>query len=109
MNSFRQTKEFSNWLKKLKDAKGKARILARINSAMHGNFGDCKAVGDGVSEMRIPVGPGYRVYYVQIGTVVYTLLCGGDKSSQQRDISRAKDMAKDLRASELRAKEKGDE
>ncbi len=84
---------FDAWLRGLKDAKGKARILARIRSAEHGNFGDCKPVGDGVSEMRVNIGPGYRVYFCRRGAVVYLLLCGGDKSTQKRDIKRAKVLA----------------
>ncbi len=88
---------FDEWLSALKDQKGKARILARLTSAAHGNFGDCEAVGEGVSEMRIHIGPGYRVYYVRNGATIYVLLNGGDKSSQQRDIERAKDMARELK------------
>ncbi|WP_438749736.1 type II toxin-antitoxin system RelE/ParE family toxin [Pararhizobium sp. O133] len=68
----------------------------RIRSAEHGNLGDCAPVGDGVSEMRIHHGPGYRVYFKRTGGVVYLLLIGGDKSSQKRDIAAALKMAKDL-------------
>lgn len=64
--------------------------MARILSAEKGNFGDCAPVGDGISEMRIHAGPGYRAYYAQRGKLVYLLLCGGDKSTQRRDIKRAK-------------------
>lgn len=84
------TLEFDNWLHDLKDLKGKARVAARINSASLGNFGDCKSVGDGVYEMRIDFGPGYRVYYTRRGQVVYLLLIGGDKSTQRQDIAKAK-------------------
>ena len=90
MNTFHQTDTFSSWLSKLKDVKAKARILARIRSAEYGNFGDCAPVGEGVSEMRLHFGPGYRLYFWQEGSQVYWLLCGGDKSSQKRDIERAK-------------------
>lgn len=90
---------FSRWLDELVDFKGKARIIARLTSAELGNFGDCQPVGDGVSEMRVHSGPGYRVYFVRDGATVYVLLCGGDKGSQRRDIERAKGMAKDLKES----------
>lgn len=81
---------FDKWLSKLKDAKGKARIVARIRSAELGNLGDIKSVGDGISEMRIHYGPGYRVYFTRRGRLLILLLIGGDKSSQKRDIKKAK-------------------
>lgn len=90
MNELLRTPEFDEWLRALRDPVGKARILARLRSASLGNFGDCEAVGESVSEMRIHAGPGYRVYYTRRGRTVYLLLCGGDKSSQQKDIRRAK-------------------
>lgn len=93
--------EFHEWLSALSDIKAKARILARINAAQHGNFGDCEAVGEGVSEMRVHVGPGYRVYFTRRGAVVYVLLCGGDKSTQRRDIEKAKRLARDLKEDQL--------
>ena len=96
MNTFLRTPEFDEWLTKLRDQIAKARILARIRSAEAGNFGDCDAVGDGISEMRIHVGPGYRAYYCRRGKVLYLLLCGGDKSSQKRDIREAKRILKEL-------------
>lgn len=71
--------------------------MARLTSAAHGNFGDCKPVGEGVSEMRIDVGQGYRVYFVREGEAVYLLLLGGAKASQKRDIERAKEMARKLK------------
>ena len=75
---------------------GRARIIHRIRSAEHGNFGDCEPVGEGVSEMRIHFGPGYRVYYTRRGEVIYLLLLGGDKSTQKRDIKHAIEMARAL-------------
>ena len=91
--------EFDAWLSALADSKEKARILARLRSAAFDNFGDCESVGEGVSEMRIHHGPGFRVYFVRHGAAVYVLLCGGDKSSQRRDIARAKRMARELKES----------
>lgn len=90
MATFLRTSEFDTWLKALRDPIGKARILARIRSAEAGNFGDAAPVGGGVVEMRIHVGHGYRVYCCRRGEVTYLLLCGGDKSSQRRDIHTAK-------------------
>ena len=83
MNTLVRSSEFDAWLSRLADQKAKARILARLRSATLGNFGDCESVGEGVSEMRIRFGPGYRVYFVRTGTTIYVLLTGGDKSSQQ--------------------------
>ncbi|WP_310447977.1 type II toxin-antitoxin system RelE/ParE family toxin [Thiobacillus sp.] len=96
MNTFVNSEEFDAWLAALKDKVGRARIIHRIRSAEHGNFGDCEPVGEGVSEMRIHVGPGYRLYYTRRGEVIYLLLLGGDKSSQKRDIKRAMEMARTL-------------
>ena len=96
MVTFLRSETFDTWLAKLKDKIGRARILHRIRAAEHGNFGDVKPVGDGVSEMRIHVGPGYRVYYTRRGELVYLLLVGGDKSTQKRDVQRALEMARDL-------------
>ena len=76
--------------------RGRARILARLDAATLGNFGDCAPVGAGVSEMRIHTGPGYRVYYTRRDSVVYLLLLGGDKATQSRDIKRAIKMAREL-------------
>lgn len=89
--------EFNVWLSSLKDAKAKARILARLESAKHGNLGDCKPIGDGISEMRVHVGAGYRVYYAKTGSTIYLLLNGGDKSSQKKDITRAKKILQDFK------------
>ena len=96
MNTFLRSEEFDAWLAGLKDKIGRARIVHRIRSAEHGNFGDCEPVGEGVSEMRIHTGPGYRVYFTRRGDVLYLLLLGGDKSSQKRDIRRAIAMARAL-------------
>lgn len=86
-----QTDEFIKWLKRLQDTDAKARINLRIRRiSLTGNFGDTKSVGDGVFELRINYGPGYRVYYSQRGSEVVLLLIGGDKPSQQRDINKAK-------------------
>ncbi len=96
MNIFMRTPEFDVWLKSLRDVAAKARVLSRIRSAEAGNFGDCESVGDGVVEMRIHTGPGFRVYFCRQGEVVYLLLCGGDKSSQRKDILAAKKIKKRL-------------
>ncbi len=89
MNIFHETIVFSNWFEHLNEHKTKVRILARIRSAMAGNFGDCKPVGDGISEIRIHSGPGHRLYYAREGRQVYLLLVGGEKSTQKRDILQA--------------------
>ncbi len=86
-----QTDEFAKWLKRLKDAAARARILVRIQRlSLTENFGDAKPVGDGIFEMRIDYGPGYRLYYALKGNELVLLLIGGDKSSQQRDLVKAK-------------------
>jgi putative addiction module killer protein len=96
VNTFLRTEEFDAWLAGLKDKVGRARIAHRVRSAEHGNFGDCAPVGEGVTEMRIHAGPGYRAYFTRRAEVVYLLLLGGDKSSQKRDIKRAIEMARAL-------------
>lgn len=96
MITFLRTPEFDHWLSNVRDPIAKARIVARIRSAEAGNFGDCKPIGDGISEMRIHVGAGYRVYFCRRGKVIYLLLCGGDKSSQKRDIREAKRILREL-------------
>lgn len=96
VNTLIRTAEFAQWLRQLADVKGRARIIARLDSAAMGNFGDCKPVGECVSEMRIHTGPGYRVYFTRRGSVVYVLLLGGDKSTQKRDIRRAIQLAQAL-------------
>lgn len=90
MNHFLRTREFDLWLKALRDPVGKARILARIRSAEEGNFGDCGPVGGGVWELRVHIGPGYRLYYGRRGQCLYLLLGAGSKSSQQSDIREAR-------------------
>lgn len=97
MNEFIRSSLFDTWLAGLRDTVGKARILTRLRNAIAGNFGDCAPVGEGVSEMRIHTGPGYRVYFMRTGATIYFLLAGGDKSSQKRDIATALKMAKDLK------------
>jgi putative addiction module killer protein len=92
----RKTDEFDGWLAKLRDPRALAKILSRIQRLELGNTGDVKPVGDGISEMRIDYGPGYRVYYKQTGKEIVLLLCGGDKSTQDRDIKRAKQLAAEL-------------
>lgn len=97
VNTLIRTADFANWFRQLTDMKGKARILSRLDSAAMGNFGDCEPVGEGVSEMRIHTGPGYRVYFTRRGSVVYVLLLGGDKSTQKRDIKRAIQLAREMK------------
>ena len=96
MLEVRQTAIFANWFKGLRDRRAKARIQARIDRMEIGNFGDVAPVGEGVSELRIHYGPGYRVYFVKRGQVIVVLLSGGDKSSQTSDIKKAKELAKQL-------------
>jgi putative addiction module killer protein len=98
MSTFLRTPEFDIWLKALRDPIAKARVIARIRSAEAGNLGDCSPVGDGISEMRIHIGPGYRLYYCRRRDITYLLLCAGDKSSQQKDIRTAKALLKSLEA-----------
>ena len=92
----RQTTRFANWLAGLRDERAKARILKRLDRAGQGNLGDVAPIGEGVSEMRIFYGPGYRIYFVQRGSELIVLLCGGDKSSQSGDIEEAKALAKEV-------------
>jgi putative addiction module killer protein len=80
---------FDEWLRELRDANAVARVLSRIGRIRLGNLGDCKPVGGGVSELRVDYGPGYRVYFGQKGQTLLILLCGGDKRTQERDISQA--------------------
>lgn len=92
-----RTEDFDQWLRKLKDKAGRLRILKRIDRLVNGNPGDVKSIGSGVSELRLDVGPGYRVYYLRDGDVLILLLCGGDKSTQQNDIDKAHRLAEQWR------------
>jgi len=94
--TIQQTETFARWLAKLKDLEARARIVARIRRAGLGHLGDVKSVGDGVSEMRVDVGPGYRLYFTRRGQQVILLLGGGTKTSQRRDVRRAIRMVRDL-------------
>jgi putative addiction module killer protein len=93
----RETPAYSAWFENLRDLRARGRITARIVRVSLGNLGDAKPVGDGVSELRIDHGPGYRVYFTRRGQSLVLLLCGGDKSTQERDIARATALAKDLK------------
>jgi len=92
--------DFAEWLHALRDVNGKALILMRLRRAIGGNFGDVAPVGEGLSEMRIDVGPGYRVYFGRRSEVVYLLIAGGDKATQARDIARAIDVWRTIKAGE---------
>ncbi len=94
MYQLQQTDAFEKWLAGLGDKKSKARILARLASVKLGNLGDHKAIAGGLRELRIHTGPGYRLYFVQRQSAVILLLCGGSKSTQTRDIERAKRLLK---------------
>ena len=96
MIEVRQTEVFVSWFANLRDRKAKALVQVRIDRMEVGNFGDVAPVGQGISEMRIAYGPGYRVYFVQKGPIIVILLCGGDKSSQSSDIIKAKAIANQL-------------
>ena len=96
MIEVRTTAIFMKWFESLKDRKARARIQARIDRIEMGHFGDVAPVGEGVSELRIFYGPGYRVYFVQSGDIVVILLSGGDKSTQHADITRAKEIARQI-------------
>ena len=89
---------FDRWLRRLRDRRAVARIVARLLAAEDGRLGDVRPVGGGVSEIRIQYGPGYRIYFIMRGNEVIVLLCGGNKDSQRRDIERAKRMATDWRS-----------
>jgi len=97
MFTIRRTRDYADWIKKLKDFRAQARIADRIDRLAAGNPGDVKPVGEGVSELRVNYGPGYRVYFIRDGSVVYVLLCGGDKSTQDKDIRLAKRLAQQLK------------
>jgi putative addiction module killer protein len=92
----RQTREYADWFDNLRDREARFRILARIRRISLGNLGDMRSVGDRVSELRIPCGPGYRIYLTQRGDMLIILLAGGDKSTQRQDIARAKRLEREL-------------
>ena len=96
MKVIHTTEVFDEWFSSLRDRQGKLRIQARIDRAESGNFGDCEPVGEGVSEMRIHVGPGYRVYFVERGLQIVILLAGGDKATQAKNIKTARMLARQL-------------
>lgn len=96
MHSLIQTEKYSKWFASLRDARAQARINIRLRRMELGVLGDCKPVGEGVSELRIDYGPGYRVYFIQRGYELIILLAGGDKASQAKDIKAALKLARDL-------------
>ena len=96
MIELKQTDTFRKWENKLKDKQAKALIAARLFRLAHGLAGDVKPVGEGISELRIHHGTGYRVYFKKTGDMIILLLCGGNKSSQQQDIKKAKQLAKEV-------------
>jgi putative addiction module killer protein len=96
MLEVRQTDSYAEWFENLRDRAAKTRIDIRIRRLSIGNPGDSKPVGEGVSELRVDHGPGYRIYFIQKGSVYVVLLAGGDKSSQDKDIRNAKLLAREL-------------
>ena len=96
MLEVRQTDVYARWFRRLRDKQAKARINLRIRRLSLGNPGDVRAIGEGVSELRIDYGPGYRVYFVQRGQSLALLLAGGDKSTQEQDIEKARNLAREL-------------
>jgi len=97
MFEVRETETYAKWFDGLRDAQARARILVRVKRLALGNPGDVEPVGDGVSEMRIHSGPGYRVYFVRWGTTIIVLLGGGDKGTQKSDVAAAKSLARKLK------------
>ncbi len=97
MIEFRQTETFRKWRSRLKDERVRALIASRLDRLAFGNAGDVKPVGQGISELRIDHGPGYRVYFIKRGNTIVILLCGGDKSTQSKDIQAAKRLAGEWR------------
>ena len=96
MIEVRKTEVYARWLDGLRDARARARVLARVERLAAGNPGDVRPVGEGVSELRIDYGPGYRVYFTKQGRTVVILLAGGDKRTQDRDIATALRLARNL-------------
>ena len=97
MIEFKQTETFLKWRQRLKDERVRAMIASRLDRLAFGNAGDVKPVGEGISELRIDYGPGYRVYFLRRGNTLVILLCGGDKSTQEKDIKTAKRLAAEWR------------
>jgi putative addiction module killer protein len=97
MLEIRQTERFARWHQRLKDRAARLAIAKRIDRLAAGHFGDVRAVSDGVRELRLHLGPGYRVYFIERAGEIIILLCGGDKRSQNRDIEAAKTMARELK------------
>jgi putative addiction module killer protein len=95
MIEFKQTETFRKWRARLKDERARALIASRLDRLAFGNAGDVKPVGQGISELRIDYGPGYRVYFLRRGKEIVILLCGGDKSTQAKDIETAKRLSKE--------------
>ena len=91
---------FDDWFESLRELHTRSKILTRLDRLKVGNFGDCKALGDGIAELRIHCGPGIRVYYSKTGNKIVLLLCGGDKSSQTKDINKAKEYLKEYQSRE---------
>lgn len=96
MSTVYTTEQFDTWFDSLRDQRGKAAIRVRVRRAEDGNFGACEPVGEGVSEMRIHYGPGYRVYFKHTGIEIVILLAGGDKSTQAKDIKKARKLAREI-------------
>jgi putative addiction module killer protein len=94
MKKIKRSDTFINWINKLRDNRARFRIYKRIDRLAEGNPGDVEPAGEGISEMRIHYGPGYRVYYKDTGKEIIILLCGGDKTTQQTDIIKAKEIAR---------------
>jgi len=95
-DNIRESDTYKAWYAELKDIRAKARIDMRIKRLSQGNAGDAKPIGKGCSEMRIDYGPGYRVYFKDTGRIIYVLLCGGEKSTQDKDIKKALELAENL-------------
>lgn len=96
MLNIRYTDDFKAWINTLKDRRGALKIASRIDRIPYGNFGDVKPVGGGVSELRVHFGPGYRVYFTKEGNTIVIILCGGSKKTQSKDITKAKELAKNI-------------